>query len=594
MIRLNDQQREVVNLEGNVLVTACPGSGKTRVLTARVIKGLEELSSSKHRVIALTYTNRAADEIQSRLDSLAVDQAQLWAGTIHSFALEWILRPYASYAAELRTGFSVADEFHTNKILRELRTSHGKQPFFDVNTSRGRDGLVANDDPVAAAIYEEYRSRLQSEKLIDFDDILYFAYKLLEQSSEIAETVGHISRLFCIDEVQDTQDLQFGILSLICRATNASPAFFFVGDADQCIYESLGAVCKSCDEIVREFAFSSLAHRHLTGNYRSTQRIIDHYVNLRPDCSAIESLADYALEPGVITFQNKTVSRDQLPAAIARLIQISMDAGIPPSDICVLAPHWTHVRAIGRALVRELPDVDFDAPGLSPIHSQRDNLWFRIARLFLTSPSPASARTRTRWAGEVLRDLSETYRIAIPERLDSPRKLLRFINSEESSNEDGLGYLAEVFQTFRAAFGMDLSLLPSLNTAHDSFFEKAREVLEDIESDTLTDTASFRKLFRHPAGIVVSTCHGVKGEEYQTVIAFGLLRGYIPHWNDVFAGRAVEIDRASKLLFVVCSRAKKRLHLLAESGRFTKKRDELQTTPLLAGIHFRYDSIPTE
>jgi DNA helicase II / ATP-dependent DNA helicase PcrA len=74
MIALSDEQRAVVDHPGNVFVQACPGSGKTRVLTCRVIKGLEELTSSKHRVVALTFTNRAADEIQARLDQLAISQ----------------------------------------------------------------------------------------------------------------------------------------------------------------------------------------------------------------------------------------------------------------------------------------------------------------------------------------------------------------------------------------------------------------------------------------------------------------------------------------------------------------------------------------
>ena len=93
MIPLNKQQEAAVYRPSNLLISACAGSGKTRVLTCRVIKGLEKLTSPKHRVIALTFTNRAADEIQSRLDQLTINHDQLWAGTIHAFALEWILDP---------------------------------------------------------------------------------------------------------------------------------------------------------------------------------------------------------------------------------------------------------------------------------------------------------------------------------------------------------------------------------------------------------------------------------------------------------------------------------------------------------------------
>jgi DNA helicase-2/ATP-dependent DNA helicase PcrA len=121
MIALSDEQQAAVDQPGNVFVQACPGSGKTRVLTCRVIKGLEDLISSKQRVVALTFTNRAADEIQSRVDQLSIVQDRLWAGTIHAFALEWILRPYAGYVSRIRKGFSIADEYFTERTLDELR-----------------------------------------------------------------------------------------------------------------------------------------------------------------------------------------------------------------------------------------------------------------------------------------------------------------------------------------------------------------------------------------------------------------------------------------------------------------------------------------
>ena len=539
--------------------------------------------------MALTYTNRATDEIQSRLDNLGIVHDQLWAGTIHSFALEWILRPYASYVSCLRSGFSIADEFYARKILNELKKDQGQQLFFEVNTARDRSGLVKNVTPVAAAICLDYKQRLQDEHLLDYDDILYHAYQLLMNKEEIASTIGSIVRLFCVDEIQDTQDLQFGILSRISTASEPHPTLFFVGDADQCIYESLGAVCKSSEEIVDEFCLDSITHLELTGNYRSTQRIIDLYKNLRPGCSLIRSLADYASEPGVVTFQDKTVAQSDLASAIAGLIRASLDAGTPAGDICVLAPQWTQARALGRSLVALLPDVDLDAPGLSPIHSQRENIWFKVARLFLTSPSPELARTRTRWAGEVLRELAETYSVHIPERLETPRKLLRFVNAATSNADDGLDYLRDVFSEFLSALDIDLSSVDVLKHAHEIFFEKSQSALDEIGNESLRDVGSFRKLFRHPSGVVISTCHGVKGEEYETVISFGLLRGYVPHWSEIYDPRQIADDRASKLLFVVCSRAKRRLHLIAESGRFTKKHVEYETTPLLAAINFDFD-----
>ena len=120
-LNLNRQQQTAVEEPGNVLVTACPGSGKTRVLIHRIIKELSELESKKHHILAVTFTNRAADEIKSRLDHPDILLDNLWAGTIHSFSLDWILRPYACYSNYLKKGFSVADEFYIRSLKNKLK-----------------------------------------------------------------------------------------------------------------------------------------------------------------------------------------------------------------------------------------------------------------------------------------------------------------------------------------------------------------------------------------------------------------------------------------------------------------------------------------
>lgn len=589
MIALSDEQRTAVDEPGNVFVQACPGSGKTRVLTCRVIRGLAELSSAKHRVVALTFTNRAADEIQSRLDQLSVTQDRLWAGTIHAFALEWILRPYAGYVPRIQKGFSIADEYFTDRILNELRQEFGRPFHFRINTTRDRTGQVVNQDEIAAAIFVSYQQRLQERKLLDYDDVLYYSYRLLVDIPEIVQTLANIIRLICVDEIQDTQDLQFGILSTIFTASpDPRPTLFLVGDPDQCIYESLGAVTKTVAEISQEFGLAPIMPLPLTGNYRSTQRLIDFYQLLRPDNPRIESLTSYADEPGEITFDNQSVVQDQIPAAIAGLIVQAVERGIPPSEICVLAPQWTHIRALSRSLIRLLPDLDFDAPGSSPLHAQRQNIWFSVTRLFLTTPRPALYRTRLRWAGEVLREFKETYGGNLPEAAQTPRQLLRLVNSFSSATENGLEFLDEAFTYLSNALELDLDSLESLSEARDIFFEKARARTEADEMPT--DVESFKQLFKHPSGVVVSTCHGVKGEEYDTVIAIGLLQGYIPNWEVIINGAAgVAEDRASKLLYVICSRAKKALHLIAQSGRFTRSQRPYETTHQLAALDFDYD-----
>lgn len=590
-MELNREQRDAVDCDGDVVVTACPGSGKTRVLTARIIRGVDALESRRERVAALTFTNRAADEIWARLDQEGVPTDCLWAGTIHSFALEWILRPYAPYAELIRRGFAVADEYYCERLLRDVRRRLGMQQYAEINTTYRRDGSIENANATAEEALALFREELRREKLIDYDEVLYLAYRLLADNAEIAANLGAIFRLFCVDEVQDIQDLQYAILSEIYRASRERPELFLVGDADQSIYESLGALTKSPEEIAAEFGIGNLQHFELVGNYRSTQRIIDYCRLFRPAVAQSDSRIGDPAEHGLISFQNQSVHLDDLSDHIASLVQAALDQGIPEDEICIVAPQWGHVRSLARQLVEALPDVNFDAPGLSPLYSVRDSVWFKLARLFLTQPVPARIRSRVRCANEVLKDLEFLLGSEAPESIGSARRLLRMLNQTQSAETDGIPYLRDVFTQFLGRSGIAIDAHAALRESFDLFFEKAEGRLEDAAGGMPASVDSFRKIFSYPTGVVVNTCHGVKGEEFDTVIAFGLLRGFVPHWEVIIHGSKAEADqRESKLLYVVASRAKRQLFFIAEVGRRTRTGSPYQTCPLLEAAVFSYDN----
>ena len=361
-----------------------------------MLKGLSDLTTRRQRVVALTYTNRAADEIQSRLDEEEVETECLWAGTIHSFALEWILRPYAPYCAELQYGFSLVNEYFAEQLMSRLKREAGLEAWADVYTGFDRDGSDRNTGDMARAAFAAYKAELRRLQVIDFDDVLYLAYRLLQDRPEIPETLGSIIRLICVDEVQDIQDLQYGILELIHRAATEKPTLFFVGDEDQSIYESLGAMTRTPGQIAAAFGLTTVNHLMLHGNYRSTQRIVDFYRFLRPGVPMIEARSAWAQEHGIITFDNQTIDVENLAGQIAARITSALNDGVPTNDICVIAPRWMHIKPLARRLVNYLPEVDFDAPGLSPLHSSYENFWFKIGRLVLTVPAPHRRRVRFR------------------------------------------------------------------------------------------------------------------------------------------------------------------------------------------------------
>jgi DNA helicase-2/ATP-dependent DNA helicase PcrA len=115
---LNPEQSNAVLHPGSVFLIACPGSGKTRTLTYKIAYELSKLTSHREFVLAITYTNRAANEIQERIEDMGVESGQLWISTIHSFCLEWIIKPYAIYLPDLAHGYSIID-LHDREVLLE-------------------------------------------------------------------------------------------------------------------------------------------------------------------------------------------------------------------------------------------------------------------------------------------------------------------------------------------------------------------------------------------------------------------------------------------------------------------------------------------
>lgn len=591
-LELNYQQQTAVDEFGNVLVTACPGSGKTRVLIHRIIKDLSELKSTKHRVLAVTFTNRAADEIKSRLDHPEILLDRLWAGTIHSFSLDWILRPYACYSNYLKKGFIVADEFYIKSLKNKLKKKHGFNYFDEIDTRIDRKGKLIACSQKEQNLKNEYYKILKDKKLIDFDMVLYFAYELIIRKKEISKTLGSIFHSICIDEYQDTQDLQYGILSEIVKSSSGLTKIFIVGDANQAIYTSLGGIPKSKKEIMDEFGLEQLTHHKLTGNYRSSQRIIDLSLNLQNDEAEVTSLTNFADEQGVITYSNQEHDYRDLPELIADMIEYHVNNGVESNEICVLAPQWWQITKLGRQLVTLLPDVKFDAPGLSLLHNQRENIWFKISRLFLCEPEPRLYITRLKWAGMVVNELEKTLCCNLPEQYQTARNFLRLINSIKSTEIGGISYLEDVFKQLLIQLKIDLHTHSSISEPWDSFFEKANDRLNNADYNIKSDIISLKKMFKRPGGVVVTSCHSIKGEEYETVICCGILKGYIPNWNLIINNPYIDEDlEAQKLLYVITSRAKKNLHLISEYGRRTRQGhgNLYETNSNIENVCFEYD-----
>lgn len=588
---LNGPQKDAIREPDSVFLVACPGSGKTRTLTFKIAQELSKLESPRQCLVAITYTHRAADEIKERIERLGVDASKLWIGTIHSFCLEWILRPYGIYHNELKNGFSVVSSNDSEKLLTDLCSSYRspKVTYWDCGFYFSKDGytLTCQDSRKHAAINEvlqDYFHVLSKDRKIDFELMLFYAYELISKNPSIAKLLSGIFPLILIDEYQDTKEIQYSIVSEILAAGAGQTKAFVVGDPNQAIFQSLGGFAITPKEFA---ALSGICFKEaeLTLNYRSSERIISYFGNYGLYGASIEAASKHKAYPSIITYDAVT-SKDELEDQLVSLIRYNIDTlGIAPSEICVLAPQWVHLAGMTRRLVSRLPEYEFDGPGMVPFARDPDNFWYKLARIALTTASPELFVRRLRWAKEIIVELNAA---GVSTAEVTPRRILREANSIVLAERNGLKYVELYFEALFSALGINFAAFAALQDQHTSFFEGSAARIERLKKDGaqfIGEIDAFRRVFRDRSGITLSTIHGIKGDEYDTVIAYALLEGMVPHFAD-----ADGANSAKRLLYVVASRARKNLHLIAERGRFNGLGNEYVPTDVLQKCRFSYDS----
>lgn len=587
---LNAEQVDAITTPGNVFLTACPGSGKTRALTYKAALELSRLTSVKQRVVAITYTHRAADEIHERIEGLGVDTKQLWIGTIHSLCLDWILRPYGIYHPALQHGFRVIDAHETERrLIEHCQASRNRVMPFHCSynyTTTGCElrGINNAFRPAVMEVLGWYWADLQASRQIDFEMILRFAYELVSTVPSIAILLSKMFRFILVDEYQDTKEIQYSIIAHIMRAGAGRTNAFVVGDANQAIFGSLGGYAITSEQFAADCQ-APFTHRSLSINYRSSERIVDYLANYHVVPVEIRAEGRDRLFASQISYDDTTPSRE-LEDELVRLLRYNIEtAGIAPREICIVGPQWIPLASITRRLVAALPEYDFYGPGIAPFARSIDNFFYKLARLALTEPSPQLYVRRLRWAGEIIAELEHA---GVHVRDISRRRFLRLCNAIEIGEEDGLTYLNLFFDELLFQLGIVLSDYPALKDHYEAFFGDSQARIERLQRDGLqgiSDIAMFRRVFAIRTGITISTIHNVKGAEFDVVIAFALLQGMVPHFGDT------HIESAKKLLYVVCSRARKNLHLISETGRMSR-RGLYEPTEIVAACAFGYDIVP--
>ena len=283
--KLNPQQRQAVTApDGPVLVVAGPGSGKTRVLTQRIAYLIASEGVRPWQILAVTFTNKAAKEMDSRVQAMLNEQATegMMLGTFHSICAR-ILRREADHLP-LQSNFVIFDsddqERLTKTIIKEFNLNDKLYRASSIHAaiSRAKNELILPDDyptsnyrdEVVKRVYTEYQKRLIASNAVDFDDLLVYTARLLEENPAVRDKYAQRFRHVLVDEFQDTNIAQY---ALVKQLASHHKNIFCVGDPDQSVYGWRGADYRNVRRFEQDFPDAQVIL--LEENYRSRQNILD-------------------------------------------------------------------------------------------------------------------------------------------------------------------------------------------------------------------------------------------------------------------------------------------------------------------------------
>lgn len=571
-MKLTAEQRDAVRCEGDLMLTACPGSGKTRVIISKLSRVIDEIRDTTRAVACITYTNAAVQEIESRLRHHLQpgDDAYYDICTIHSFCLNHIFRPFCHLIKGYKSGFKVLtpESAEFERHVTAICAQHGRynltfKDFEDFTQLRmdldGKPvGIGIERGALTPAVATAYWARIREAGFVDFANIIYYSLLLLRKRPEILSYVSAKFAWILVDEFQDTTDLQVEILALI--AGRKRTRFLLVGDPCQSIFGFAGAR----PDLAVQFAerIAARTDKQLSGNFRSSRPIIAHPNALyarTPPMTAVGCAKKYTEQPvwqhGASAF---TVITDYFLPALEAL-------KIPMGYAAILAPTWYSLFPLGRRL-REY-GVSIVGPGARPY--RRNRQFAPLAEQvcgYLMEPKPDAIAGIERTLFNTLLDVtgrpffdifSYRGRVIVFKILEHARQLHRV-------HMGGIAWLEAAARAFSQVLIDEECLTPG---DKNLFAMSVEEMKADMRNNTV-DLANLAiddlGIYASPdAALKLATMHNAKGREYMAVAMIDLHEGRIPFYQ---ARSAEELEEAKRLFYVGVTRAKRFLLYVTDSS----------------------------
>ncbi len=606
--KLNSEQiLPVKDTEGAVLVIAGAGSGKTRVLTTRIAYLVQEKGVLPSTIVAITFTNKAADEMKERLRKIVDGVDDMWVSTIHSMCVRILRNDIDKIGYD--KNFTIYDDIDKEKVLKRILEELGLDADGLLKTAKNAISDAKNkgyspEDYKRVnnnyrfgheiyQIYDAYENSLQRSNSLDFDDLLVKTYQLFIERKDVAEYYANKFHYIHIDEFQDTNVVQFNIARIL---SSVHGNIFVVGDDDQSIYGWRGAKIENILEF--DDVYRGAKVYKLEKNYRSTKRIlqlantiISHNLKRRQKELYTDNQDGVRVETFVGTDENNEAA---YVAMQIKNLMARYQCGY--SDIAV----FMRVNAISRAFEQEFLKygIPFKVFGgfrfferkeikdvlayLKVVNNPSDDesflravacprrgigdktlrelrefclsadisLYDGLFRLEQTAIS-SSAKTKLFNFGQLLdsfRRFSENHTVV--ELIDTVLETTSFLEQFEDKTEENTNKLYNISELKNSAdqFKKDN---PNSNLA-----DYLNSVTLSSDADDINDGEM----------VTIATIHAVKGLEYKIVFVAGLDEKILPISRS--ANDDDELEEERRLMYVAITRAKERLYLTRAMSRY--------------------------
>lgn len=611
---LNDKQKEaVLHFEGPLLILAGAGSGKTRVLTHRIAYLIEEHQVPPYHILALTFTNKAANEMRERVNNIIEYGAgSIWVSTFHSTCVR-ILRRFIDHLG-YDNAFTIYDSDDQKSLMKDIckqlniDTKKYKERTFLNAISSAKDELKTPEqyaDEVAkeynkkifGRVYKEYQKRLKQNNALDFDDLIMLTVQLFRQNAEILNHYQERFPFILVDEYQDTNTAQFTLLSLLAsRYQNLC----VVGDDDQSIYRFRGANIHNILNFEKIFPATKVIR--LEQNYRSTKNILAAASGvIKHNSMRKEKTLWTTAEAGAPISYGRYDNEYEEAQGIAADIHRQVKDGMSYSDFAILYRTNAQSRVFEEKLIYEgipyriIGAVNFYARKeikdilcyLKTINNSADDIAIKriiniprrgIGQTIIGRISDYAFSQEMPFY-EALRRVDE-----IPGCTRASAKIHSFVSliehfrmklrGEMYSLEDMTQELLDVTGYVRELEAEDTDEANGRIENIESLMNKIVQYEEDNNGGTLNDlledialVADIDTVSDDAEQVLLMTLHSAKGLEFPNVYICGMEETIFPGASAVFGDDPSELEEERRLCYVGITRAMKKLTLTSANQR---------------------------